>query len=630
MTHRPGAPSARYLKLKRSVVAVGMAFAAAGPASAFQIDTDNEDVQVRWDNTLRYNLAGRVQDQSSTITGSLNNNDGDRNFKKNSIVSNRLDVLSEFDFVYRKDSGFRVSAAAWGDDAYNHLDDHSAIGSNHLVNGVPATGLSDTTKRYNRGVSGEWLDAFVFTKLDVGGSPLYLKAGQHTVFWGESLFMNGVIHGIAYAQSPLDIAKGLSIPGAEAKELFRPLNNISANFQATDTLSLAAQYYLDWKPFRYPEAGSYLGFSDAVMGGGESIYTSAGLLTRLDDNTPKNSGDFGLSARWSPESLDGTVGLYYRKFSDKIPQTVVDARGVSIDTNTLSQVGQAGYRLTYGDKIDLFGLSLSKQVAGVSLGAELSYRRNMPLSSTTVLLANSDLISAANGTNAALNAALAAQVASLTATLMGPPYNLPYTAALATAQAQVATAVAPAQARLAPFASAQTTLAQGDTGAARGDTMHAVFNLIGQVAKTPLFDSLDWKAELTWSTWLKVTQHEDLFLGRSGYNGIDRVTKNAWTFAGTLEPKWYQVFPGVDLMLPLAYSTGLSGTSAVAQGGSKGAGSYSVGIAADIRNQYRFDLRYVGFFGKLDATDPTAVVANDPQAYLKDRGMLVLNFKTTF
>jgi hypothetical protein len=59
-------------------------------------------------------------------------------------------------------------------------------------------------------------------------------------------------------------------------------------------------------------------------------------------------------------------------------------------------------------------------------------------------------------------------------------------------------------------------------------------------------------------------------------------------------------------------------------------GLYSIGIAADFRTQYRFDLKYVDFFGDLDASDPSAVVARDNPAYLKDRGMLVFNFKTTF
>jgi len=560
---RQGGRRAAGAKLKQSVIVLGAAVASACPVQATEIASGSEDVQIRWDNTIRYNLARRVEMQDARITGSLNNNDGDRNFNKNSLVSNRVDLLSELDLIYRKDHGLRISGTAWGDAAYRHLDMDSAVGFNHLVNGVPATGLSRETRRYNRGPSGEWLDAFVFTRLNLGDSPLYLKAGQHTVYWGESLFLGGVVNGIAYAQSPLDIAKGLAIPGAEAKELFRPLSNASANFQATDTLSLAAQYFFRWKPHRLAEAGSYLASSDIIMDGGESVYTPLGLLTRLGDIKPDKRGDFGVAARWSPEWLDGTLGLYYRNFTDKVPQAVIDVRGNRAIGGTAGQ--PVGYRLSYGADVDLYGVSLSKNIGGVSVGAEVSYRKNMPLISDAVLVL--------------------------------PGAALP---------------------------------AKGDTGAARGNTLHAVVNLLGQVAKTPLSDSLDWKAEVTWAGWKKVTQHDRLFKGRSNYHGIDRITKDAWSIALTLEPKWYQVFPNVDLVLPIAYSNGISGTSPVAIGGSKGAGSYSVGIGADVRNQYRFDLKYVDFFGKLDATNPAAVVANDSKAYLRDHGMLVLSFKTTF
>ena len=140
-------------KLKYEALVFGAAMVSTGTVQAFEIPTGDDDIRLRWDNTVRYNLAQRVEGQDDRLVGSLNHNDGDRNFKKNSIVSNRIDLLSEFDLVYKRDHGFRVSAAAWGDDAYNHLDDHSAAGSNHLENGSPATGLSNTTKRFNRGPS---------------------------------------------------------------------------------------------------------------------------------------------------------------------------------------------------------------------------------------------------------------------------------------------------------------------------------------------------------------------------------------------------------------------------------------------------------------------------------------------
>src|SRR3546814_9317997 len=83
-----------------------------------------------------------------------------------------------------------------------------------------------------------------------------------TEYWGESLFLNGAMHSVAYAQSPIDLQKGFATPGADAKELFRPLNNLSAQAPLTDTGSLAGQYFLEWGSFRYPEGGTYLGPAD--------------------------------------------------------------------------------------------------------------------------------------------------------------------------------------------------------------------------------------------------------------------------------------------------------------------------------------------------------------------------------
>ena len=67
----------------------------------------------------------------------------------------------------------------------------------------------------------------MFGGFDLGNVPVSLKAGRHTLYWGESLFLGGNLHGIAYAQNPLDLQKGFATPGVEAKELFRPLNQLS-------------------------------------------------------------------------------------------------------------------------------------------------------------------------------------------------------------------------------------------------------------------------------------------------------------------------------------------------------------------------------------------------------------------
>ena len=92
----PMNPSSGGIALRRRAASLAVAslFAAAGAAQAFEINTGNEDLTMRWDNTLRYNLGVRAQGQNSTIMGNPNFDDGDRNFGNGSIVTNRFDVLS--------------------------------------------------------------------------------------------------------------------------------------------------------------------------------------------------------------------------------------------------------------------------------------------------------------------------------------------------------------------------------------------------------------------------------------------------------------------------------------------------------------------------------------------------------
>jgi hypothetical protein len=380
-------------RIRRHVLSVAAAAVCAGlsgNASAIEIDTGNEDVQLRFDNTIRYNLGRRVESQDPAILGNLNADDGDRNFAKNSTVTNRIDLLSEFDVVYQKRFGGRVSASGWYDQAYSgSLDNTSVATSNHLVNGAPALGLPDYTKRFYKGPSGELLDAFVFGSFDLGNVPVSVRLGRHTVFWGETL--QNTAHGVNYGQAPIDGAKAVAVPGIEVKEVFRPLTQISGTVQASPELAFAAQYFLDWEASRAPESGSYLGLNDALLSGGESLYLQPGVrATRGANIDPKKRGDWGIAARWSPQWLDGTAGLYLRNFSDKSPAGVI-----------LKSTAPREYFLNYAGDIDMLGFSLAKQLAGVSVGMDLNFRRNMPLVSDTVAVTSAAALPAPGETLAA-------------------------------------------------------------------------------------------------------------------------------------------------------------------------------------------------------------------------------------
>lgn len=618
--HKGARPATARRLLSTMIVA---ALAAAGSAQAVEFDTGNPDLVVRWDNTFRLNLANRVGDEDASLLASPNFDDGDRNFGPG-MVSERVDLLSEFDLIWRDRLGFRVSAAGWYDFAYGNLDRGNPVTSNHLENGRAAVGLSDATDKYFHGPAAELLDAFAFARFDVGSVPVNVKAGRHTVFWGEAML--SPVHSLSYGQSALDLGKLFSVPGTEAKELFMPREALSVQVQATPTLSFAGQVFFDWENARIPEAGSFLGFNDYLLDGGESFIFGAtaptpanplGIhrLVRGDDSDPDTTGDWGLSSRWSPEWLDGTVGAYYRVTADILPQgnatpavrpntppAVCAALGavmlgpttcyINPSAATVPEIlgGTIGrYGAAYADDIRIYGLSLSKNLWGTSIGADLNYREDMPLLSDIVNV-------------------LPASFAPFAPIL--PPGSL--------------------------FAAP----GEGETGAARGNTWHGVLNSFTTFGETPVWDSANLIVELTWNRWDDVTSGEAVFKGRDGYLVIgpdgtpvtpaDKVTKDYYGLAVNFTPTTYQMFPGADVSFPISYSRGLSGNSAVLLGGNEDAGSYSFGVAVDLRSKYRFDLKYVDFFGDV-TTNPLGMVTSSggANALLSDRGFVVLTFKTT-
>jgi hypothetical protein len=605
--YRPARRRAAVLAVLASLVSV------ADSAGAFEIETGNPDLAVRWDNTVRYNLGVRAQDQDAAIIGNVNADDGDRNFDNGSLVTNRFDVLSELDIVWRGNFGARVSATGWYDFAYRDLDGDHTASANTLVHGLPVAGkLSRYAGRYANGASGEWLDAFVFANFDVGGMPINVKAGQHTVYWGESLLLGGLVHGIAYSQNSVDQWKGVANPGSEAKELFRPRGGITVQAQPTSELSLAAQWFYQWQAVRAPESGTYLSGTDMLNFGGDSLIV--GPNQRLwnaqaveDSRFSSSIGDFGLAARWSPEWLDGTMGFYYRNTTDILPQVMVtpgvaqvpspqvcQALGgqplagtsptpclVNQDATTIADLQQYGkvgtYQTAYAKDIHLYGLSLAKNIAGVSLGAEVSYRQNMPLVSDPVPILPAPLAAATPGA--------------------------------------IATTAVPAD---------------GDTAGTLGTTWHGLVNGLVVIPESPLFDTASLLAELSWMHLDSVTQNEALYKDRSGYSGSDKPTSSYVGLAVNFTPTWFQVFPSVDLTLPISWAQGLSGTAATLFGGNEGSGNWSIGLGATIVQKYFVNLSYIGYYGDNSFDDAGMQTFAGPNAANADRGWVSLNFKTTF
>ena len=518
--------SIRRAILPASIIA---AMAMSGSANAFKFDVGNPDIETRWDNTFRYNAGWRAQDAASYQGGQPEGSN--TKWKSGDMVTDRLDVLSEFDFVYQKNTGFRLSAAGWYDNVYS--------GNSAPKTPYPDGKWPNEIKRYYAGPSGEWLDAFVFTKFYLGEVPVNVKLGQHTIYWGEALF--SITNAISAGQAPLDLKKAVATPGIEAKEVFLPLNQLSATAQFSPEFSIMGQYFFDWKTDRVMSGATYYSFFDNAPGNiafANSSFAWAGLV-----GGPKHkSGDWGIAASWRPEWLDGTAGFYFREYTPKNGREFL-----------LSQLGVPGYFFDPdAPRTKLYGVSLSKQMLGISFGAEVNYRKDEIVNDT--------------------------------------PFNF----------------VNAAGAGYAPLA----------------NTWHGVFNAIAYDGKRdlfglPLYDSGVLLAELEYGSISHFTRNfvNASFPGNpsvSGFNPACAVsdggaragcaTKYNVGINILFEPKWFQVWPGTDLTMPLFYGIGLKGNNP-SYAPYEGSGSYSIGVAADVDAKYNFKLSYNGIIVKHNRVD---------------------------
>lgn len=371
---RTGLPARLHCSPIMPVVAL-TAMAMCTSANAMTIDSGNRDVRMSWNNTVKYSAAWRLEDQDpgvadSTIGVQANTNDGDLNFDKG-LISNRLDLLSEFNFNYKRRYGFRLSGAAWYDTVYNTDNDNpGALGG--ALNNSRSVDYDEFTKETEElhGRDAELLDAFAFGNFYLGNRSLNMKAGRFTQLYGESLFFGS--NGVAAAQTSQDLVKALSVPNSRFQEILRPINQFSAQLQLSPELSFGAYYQFEWRKTQLPGAGSYFSFADFAGEGGESVILGPGqTVYRGSDQEASDSGQYGVQMKLKAGDYD--LGVYAAKYHDKMPQFYVRP-GVNV------QPGSVGdYLLTYAEDIKMVGASVSTLIGDMNVAAEVSFRDDMPL-----------------------------------------------------------------------------------------------------------------------------------------------------------------------------------------------------------------------------------------------------------
>ncbi|MBO6279457.1 MAG: DUF1302 family protein, partial [Pseudomonas sp.] len=201
------------------VVGTGLLSGLSGLALAAPTLELGENTTLDSSLTVNYTASMRTAKPDHEYLNNINYDDATRNFKRGSLINNRVSVCGEL-MLKHDNLGAVVRGSHFYDEVYHQRNDNDSPDT------VNKTGRYNDFSQDTRKLSGSkarLLDAYVYGDFTVNDDQyLSLKAGRHLVAWGESLFWPNISQG----QAPVDSTK-FNVPGTEAKDAYLPVGQIS-------------------------------------------------------------------------------------------------------------------------------------------------------------------------------------------------------------------------------------------------------------------------------------------------------------------------------------------------------------------------------------------------------------------
>ena len=356
---------------------------------------------------------------------SVNADNGDLNYDRGDLVNGTFKASPRLALNYG-DFGVDVSALYFHDVINTAFDETHP---NNFDNNGFQPKRTERTGSGARGVGAhfELLNAYLSGSLDlVDEHPLRFRIGNLVLNQGQSSFL--VLNSLNDINPP--DANIANLPGADLKEVFRPVPLFVVETSLTPGLSLQGHYQFQWVRAPLPPSGSYFSTADpigdnatyAVVGFGKNredpmdllgiqgrapgaaslISKSGRTFQRAPNREPDSQGEFGVSASYfNPDLNNTTVGLYYRNQHSRLPIFSTIAARESCAANATNAadaalacggfatvpvtgreplpIDTARYFLEYPSNVHSFGFNFTSSIGDVAWSGELVFRPNQPL-----------------------------------------------------------------------------------------------------------------------------------------------------------------------------------------------------------------------------------------------------------
>lgn len=310
----------------------------------------------------------------------LQSDDGNLNYKKGDIVSAALKGTHEL-LLHFPNQWSGMLRATWFKDW--KVDDTQRTPLDPAARAVAVDKFT-------------WLDAWIAKEFEIAGRPAKVKFGNQVISWGEDIFIYGGVN----VTNAINL-QNFHVPGTQLKEIFKPAPMVSLNANVADGLSVEGYYQFRWNAFTFDPVGTFFSPVDVIGKGGSYAFINSTMIglppgtvgdlgtinpatgqrftlaelvaqgtavAPLATNEPKDSGQFGLAARWLPEGSETEWGVYWLRYHDKLPFL-----SFNFDPAHANLAGLAHF-IDYGENRNVFGISANTRVGTWAVGAELSYR----------------------------------------------------------------------------------------------------------------------------------------------------------------------------------------------------------------------------------------------------------------
>ena len=165
-----------------------------------------------------------------------------------------------------------------------------------------------------------------------------------------------------------------------------------------------------------------------------------------------------------------------------------------------------------------------------------------------------------------------------------------------------------------------------------GNSLHANLSAISLFPANALWDGATIVGEYAFNRLLSVTRDPTNPAFPDGVLNTTH-TRDESAMKVNFQPEYFQVYPGVDLQVPISVGYGISGRSAIIQIEPEHGGDLTVGVNLDCKKTWRVGLHYTHFYGSegpAPSLNPATSTMASSKQYFGDRDFVAFSVQRTF